>query len=302
MLKHKEIVRKKWIIGILFFLLAVFLFNSCREDEPVSSQPLIQFSVDAGLVHSDTAITLGSQVKVGITASCESSDITYFSVTMDNGVQQTYLDSGLHSPNLNYQMTIVKSNSPIERWTFTVMNRDRRKASVSIILSKKNSVVYGNIITFPSIILGAQSNTTYGNFLSLSNGLVYTQDSAFKHQDLINIIYYYGAYNATLSSPYENEAPLYYTGTTGLANWTIKNDMKYDTTTLSVAAFDAAVNDSLLLVSFDLLNSKRKAKYLANDMILSFINNATGKIGLIKVISVNGTTDGSVELSIKVQQ
>jgi len=284
----------------IILLTNAFVLTSCKDEHNVTSLPEIKFNISSGFVYNDTSLTLGSAINVGITASCIDANITNFTVKMDNGATQHFLDSGMNVSSLTYNTTIIKSNSPIERWTFTAMNRNRLSASVTLVLTKVNTLVYGSIDSVSHILLGAQNNMSIGSFYSISSNSVYTLDSAFAHQGLIDIIYYYGTYLSTLSSPNETEAPGHFTGPSGIANWTIKNESRYDTTLLSIAAFDAAVNDSLILISYDQIAGKKKAKFLAPGQIISFIN-AEGKIGLLKINSVNGTDAGTLDISIKIQ-
>jgi hypothetical protein len=289
----------KYFTPLLIIIALTLTF--CQKGEKSNFPPKIEFIKDSGYVYTDTTISLGTIVKVGIHSFKSTENITYFNVKMDNGVILTALDSGLNNSSMNYCRSILKSNSQYEIWTFSVMDKDRNKSGISIKLTKKPAISYGDIIFFPSVILGAQNNTNAGHFYSLSNNIIYNQQDAFNNQQLIDLIYYYGLYESTLSSPNEAEVPLFYTGITGIAGWTIKNETRYDTTSVTVPEFDSSANDSLLLTEYDQINGKKKAKYLQPGMIVSF-RNQTGKIGLLKVNSVNETDSGSIDISIKVQK
>ena len=62
-----------------------------------------------------------------------------------------------------------------------------------------------------------------------------------------------------------------------------------------------ATNDSLLIAVYGQAEGKRKAKNLQDGDIFSF-KNEDGKVGLFKVNSVSGTDDGTINISIKVQE
>jgi hypothetical protein len=291
-----------WISVLLFSIFLIIIgFFSCKKENPENTPPEISLITDSGYITCDTILNPGTLVKVGIEASGVSGNITYLNVLYNDGAIHTALDSGMNCKTLQYSRNIIKSNSQSETWTFTVMDVNRLKAGITITLTKANIVIYGNIISYTDIILGAQQNNNNGSFFSLSGGTVYFQEEAFNNQNLVDIIYYFGSYESTLSSPAETEAPAFFPGTTGIANWTIKNETKYDTTTITAIQFDQAINDSLLLAAYEPANGKRKTKYLEPGMVISFQDHR-GKIGLIKVIATEGGNNGVVELTIKVQE
>ena len=286
---------------LLFFLVGLILvLNSCREETP-GYPPHIEFIHEAGYLDHDTVLAIGDRVTVGVNAFSEAGSITFFQVTFNNGTRQILLDSGLNKPSLTYTLPIIKSSGSYERWTFMVMDRDRNKDSVQILLQKSETSHYGNISTYPDIILGAQENATQGSFLSFSTGNIFSLDSAFLHQSLIDLIYYYGQYEATLSSPGETEAPSYFTGPSGIANWTVKNETRYDTTSLSPGDFDQSMNDSLLLSVYEPTAGKRKVKFVEPGMVISFKNQA-GRIGLLKIIGTEPGASGTLHFSVKIEE
>lgn len=181
-----------------------------------------------------------------------------------------------------------------------VMDRERNKDSVQVLLMKSETSHYGDIITYSEIILGAQENTTQGSFFAFSNGDILGLDSAFLNQTLVDLIYYYGQYEATLSSPGEAEAPSYFTGPSGIANWTVKNETRYDTTSLSLQDFDESLNDSLLLAVYEPAAGKRKVKFVAPGMVISFKSQA-GRIGLLKITGTEPGAAGTLHFSVKIE-
>jgi hypothetical protein len=287
---------------IIRFIPALFLILfSCTEQQVNTIPPEIAFIAGEGYISADTSLTMGSRVKIGIHAQTMGANITYMNVAVDNGSLQTLLDSGMNCPSLTYKYTLIKGSSESENWTFTVMDKDRNKTSIHLNIAKAASSSFGNIISYDHLTIGAQNNSTTGSFFSLGQNAVYDLEQAYSNQGLIDIIYYYATYLATLSSPAENDVKDIFMGTHGISNWATMNETRYDTTMVTPAQFDACSNDSLLVVSYDAINAKRKAKFLEEGQVLSFIA-TTGKLGLIKVISVNGTDAGEVQLSIKIQE
>ncbi len=295
---HNRYVRKYISLFVPLFLL---LLSTCQKEPNPQAVPEIWFLTDSGFVSRDTVIPVGQNIRVGIEASGEGANITWFHIGWNNGEMQTFVDSGLNHPALHYEQTIIKTASPTETWIYQVMDRNRNLTSIQIILRKSDSSYYGEITSIPDVLVGAQHSALAGSFFSLSNGKSYFQDEAFEHQDSIDILYYYDIYDATLSSPNESDAPAIFTGPSGLANWSQKNETRYGTTSLTSADFDLAQTDSLILAAYEPVNLKRKAKFVTPGMIISF-KAPSGKIGLIKVLAITGSDTGTIRMSVKIQK
>ena len=227
-------------------------------------------------------------------------EVTYLNVIRDNGMRQIFLDSGMNCREMYYVCYIEKSIADSEKWIFTVMDKNRIKDSCSILIRKAQGGTFVPVTAF-NVRLGAQNNASYGSFLNLSQQRIFTAGEAYSNQSLVDIIYYYGMYESTLASPAEADAPAIFTGPTGISSWTVKNETRYIITGLTPAEFDNAASDSLLIAAWDPVNAKKKAKYLAKDMIISF-QNVEKKKGLIKILDVSGSDTGSVFMNIKIQQ
>jgi hypothetical protein len=289
--------------GRLYSLLVAILvlFTFCSKDKVTEIPPKVSLISDSGFVYKDTSLVVGERILVGIGALASGENITFFQVTVDNGKRSILLDSGLNKPSLQYRVNIIKSASSYEKWTFLVMDRHRNKDSVHIVLGKSDSSNYGKIVTYTDVKLGGQDNLDAGSFYCFNGGEIYFLHDAYLNQSKVDLIYYFGQYDATFSSPSEAEAPAYFSGPEGIANWTVKNETRYDTTLLSPQLFDEAADDSLLLAVYEPTAGKRKAKYLEPGMVISF-KSPLGKIGLIKVIEAVPGPVGSVKCTIKIQE
>lgn len=281
-------------------VLAGFLLVSCNKHSSDNSFPQISFSHDSGFLTHDTTIAAGKRVRIGIAAHGQEANITYFSVRFNDGTARILLDSGMNTSFLSYSLEVIKTNAPRECWTFLVMDRNRVKDSVNIYLTKADSAVWGPIQTFENVMLGAHENNLTGSFYSLSTNAVMTLTEAFANQSIVDMVYYYGQYEGTLSSPNETEAPGYFPGSNGIANWTIKNETRYDTTLLTGDQFDRALNDSLILAAYEPASGKKKGKYIQPGMVFSFSSPA-GKLGLIAIREVTAAPSGSVKFTVKIQ-
>jgi hypothetical protein len=289
------------IIAVISAYMSIGLLVGCSKEKPAEGLPRISFIHGPGFISKDTIISVGQHVKVGVNALGAIANITYFSIRFSDGTSRILLDSGMNSVSFNYQLDIIKTNALRERWTFFVMDRQRNRDSVSLYLTKADTASWGPINIMNNILLGAQENPASGSFYSLNADSVMTLDQAFENQQLTDIVYYYGQYEGTLASPAEAEAPGFFTGPHGIANWTVKNETRYDTTLITPEQFDSSMNDSLILSVYEPAAGKKKGKYVQPGMVFSF-RSPSGKPGLICIQEMIPGTAGSVRLSVKIQK
>jgi hypothetical protein len=289
--------------GMMYALIGICAFSflmSCKKD-PAHIPPVISLIQGEGYVSQDTVVTAGTRVRVGIHAAAGNANLTYFSVRFNDGTETILLDTGMNTPALTYNLDVIKTNSSAETWKFLIMDRNRNRDSVQITFTKAEVSTWGKIRTMSGITLGAQENATTGSFFSLDDTAVMNLQQAFAVQPSVDMVYYYGQYECTLASPNETEAPGFFTGPQGIANWTVKNETRYDTTLIIPQAFDTSANDSLILSAYEPTAGKKKGKYLLPGMVLSFRSPA-GKLGLVKVLDVAPMPAGLVTLTIKIQE
>lgn len=286
------------VFGFIFF---ICIQSSCKKEEKVLEKPTIEFVLDSAYLSSDTALYMGTVMRYRVKASCINVPITNFVINYNNGVDQVFLDTGIYSKDFIFNLEVIKGTSTLEKWTFTVMNKDREKASVSVFISLATGGTFGAVKNY-EITLGAQNNTQYGHFYSFTTEQNYFLEEAFNNQQVIDIGYYYhSVYEATLSSPNDNDAPSIYTGTYGFLNWPTRNESRYNLTTLNASDFNAVDNDSLLIASYDIVNAKRKGKNVIPGQIWAF-RISSGRIGLMKLNNIIPDVNGQIDLSIKIQE
>ncbi len=291
------------IMAVVVSLLAFFVLPSCKKKD--TNPPQIFFSTGSTYVYKDSVMATGCNFKVEINAQTGGdANITNFIIRNEHdGIVTSYFDTGMNNETIKISKILTKSIYDSEKWTFIVIDKNGKNASISFITTKDPSSQYGPIKHFDAT-MGAQSSTLFGSFLSLNSGFTFFQDSAFAHQDSIEMLYYYDAIGTdanSIASPNANIDPSVYTGSTGLANWTIKNETRYYKTTLTYADFNAATNDSLLLISYSEINGKRKAKNLVSGDIYAF-KTAHNKYGLFYVNQVMGLDTGNISVNILIQK
>lgn len=293
-------------ISIMTLFFAIF-FHSCNEDEKFYPDPSIAFKTENGYVYTDTSLLLGDSILIGIVSRTNSDvALTHFHYSVNSDSNITQIDTGIYETSFIYDKIIVKGVAENEIWSFYVRDRDGRKSeTISVKFVKDKESVYGDISHIPLVVLGAQNNTAAGSFYSLSARQQFNTEQAYNNQSLVNLLYYYDYIDAdenTIASPGANLDNSVFPGDYALSFWTTKNTTRFVfRENISVEEFDAATNDSLIVYNtFEYASGKRKAKNLKAGDIYSFETDY-GKKGLLKVINVAGTGDGSVEFEIKMQ-
>jgi hypothetical protein len=291
------------LLSLLTVSLIIFFLSSCKKKD--NAPPQIHLTSATGYVYKDSLMAVGKNFKVELSAEF-GGDATITNIIIRNehdGVVTNYFDTGINNESIKISKILTKGVYNTEKWTFMAIDKNGGNASVSFIISRDPNSQFGSIRHMDAT-MGAQLSNLYGSFLSLNSGQYFFQDSAFAHQDSIEMLYYYDAISSdanTIASPNANIDPSVYNGASGLINWTIKNETRYYKTTLTVGDFNAAANDSLLLVAYSEPNAKRKAKNLVSGDIYSF-KTTHNKYGLFHVQQVTGLDTGSITVNILIQE
>lgn len=294
----------------ILFLIIVILFFSCMKKS--ENPPTLNFDSETGFTANDRTVPIGLPVKIGINGISSDAPITNLTITLttENG-SEIALDSGLYTNNLHFVKNISYGASMWEKWTFTIMDKNRNRSTKVIILTKDTNSVFGLINYFPSIKLGCQNNHTIGSFFNPETGSIHFADSTDAIQNNMYIIMYYASLNApptdfTFGSPSDNDVTTYYPN---ISNWILpRNEVRYkfDSLTVSPQEFDLAYNDSLIISNYTSATvGKRKFKSARPGYVIPFQVTAgaiSGKRGLLKIISINGQETGFIEFAMKIQK
>lgn len=303
---HKYTYRINFLIIISFLIL-----NNCTK-EFNNNPPQISWINESGYTSSDKTVGIGGAVMFGINVKAGDSPITNLVIKINTSLgEETVLDSGLYSSNFKFSKTIHYGGSNYENWTFTVYDKEGKRASCSIILNKDSNSVYGLINYFSNINIGMQQSLMFGNMIELIDASTYFADSAIEHQNDIYLVSYLGDLlspqtGITLSSPSDNDVQIFYPQ---ISNWTLlKNEVRYkmDSISISTNDFDNIFNDSLLIASYSSGTAgKRKFKNAKENYVIPFevtIGALTSKKGLIKINHIEESTNGFVNIDIKIQK
>ena len=288
---------------LLISLLFTIAFSACKKEKTEYPPPTIQFISENGFVFHDTTLALGEQFNVGIEAGNPNVNLTNFIIKVEGGQIETYLDSGMNTASLQYVKTLTKGIATTEKWTFIIRDRALKSSEISLHIKRDTSTAYGNIIYFPSVKIGAQNHVA-GSFYSLNENDIYTLEKAYLKQNFIDLCYFYDLIETdenTIASPGANIDASVFPGEYGLDNWTNHRTTRFKYTDITKIEFGSIKNDSLIITTYGQSDGKRKAKNLQNGNIYAF-KNEDGRMGLFLVNSVTGTDEGTINISIKVQE
>jgi hypothetical protein len=295
----------------IFICLIAFSINSCTKDEQ-KLPPALSFKIGDQYTKNNAVVMVGHELRFGIQARGTSANITNFTIKkiLENGTVITAMDTGLNSITLDIDKLFYQNVEEKVTWQFSVMDRNRMTAKITLVVFKDSNSKFGGIYYYPSIKIGYQNNTLFNHFFNPSTGLTYSNDSGTLHQDQIDMLCYFvvdGTPSPVFSSPGEIdnssvEAGIYYPF---IKDWSqrryTKWDISVDDTPISPSTFDNAHNDSLLIVAYHDVWGKKKFKWATNGIVIPFLTKA-GKKGLVKVINAESTDNGTIEFAIKIQQ
>lgn len=293
-----KINTKPFVFLLLLSGLLAMLMQSCSQENEPAVPPTLTVTFSDSTAMTDTTLEAGQSLDIIVSGIGNDNNITYFAL-LRNGVH--VLDSGLNAASFVSHRTIVRGIDSVEKYTVIIRDRDFNETSFSFNIGLKPTLVYGDINTLSNIVLGAQNNTTTGSFLNLFSGQMYNLSQAFLNQDSVQMVYYYDVADLnTIASPNANIDTSYFGGSSGLANWTIKNEIRYVQIFNTEAEFMSMQNDSLIIANiFPYDIGKRKAKILQAGHMYEFCSD--GRYGIFYVNNVVGTNEGTIEISIKMQ-
>lgn len=293
----------------IFIIFSFLLFSSCEKEQEENKPPVILFR--SGEFTSDGEyVPVGGKLSFGIVASTGSAPLTNLKVQrIVNGIAITEVDRGMYVTGEGLEETVnaVKSTAEQEIWRFMVMNANRDTAVITRTVLLGEGSAYGPIKHFEMVRIGMQDNQDYPHFLNLSNGEAYTETTVVGFEsvvDLIGFVYYTGGkMSPTLSCPGYATASSYYPA---IGSWVGPKSTLYDyhavdNDLVDPEEFESAVNDSLLVNSYNPQSVSGNCKYCYTGKIIPF-KTQEGKYGLIRVLHADEVSTGYMDLEIKVQE
>lgn len=295
--------------ALLIALVFLFLLSSCKKDESKTSTPFLIFKSGTAYIVNGATVPLGGVLRFGISAAGGGGIITDFRVkkTTSSGTV-TMLDKGMWIETGGFDTTLIyyKGVEEWECWDFFIMTDTRDTAAISLKVFKGSGSAFGAIHTYDSITIGYPTNSQYPHFLDLNTGQAYSTSTVSGKESLIDLVSFFyissGSPSPTLSCPGYTDIGTNYPEIT---SWPVRNSTSYDYISVdnnhvTPGQFFAAQNDSLLVSSFGSTTSG-KCKFCLTGKVVPF-KTSDAKIGLIYIIRADESADGSMEISIKIQE
>ena len=299
----------RFFLTVILITVVAFISSCSKKDDtttpetPAPQPPSISFVSAAGCVSKDTTLPLHTFYKVRvhmISNTTSGAKLTQFTITTLYGGSSSTQNIPISTNEITYDVTDTTMKvAGSKKLSFKVT--DAKSQSQEISLTITTAAASGPINTFSMKIMGAQSSSTGSSFASI-DGTVYSLANAKTNYLKVDWLYFYGATNfATLASPDDADAiSVFNDPTNGLATWTTRNPTKFKKVTASID-WNSITTDGTILTQTSSGVTETKINSLAANDILAFIT-ASGKKGMIKVESINGTDAGTITISVKVQQ
>jgi hypothetical protein len=304
----------KHLLTLLLIAGLAFTGFQCGKEED-SREPLIRIIFEAGSTLEGDTVEIGRPLYFRIAAEGPDANLTNFTIKKKfAGTVKTALDTGLNTRSFDKRFTFYQGIEEAVEWQFTVMDRNRKQAQISLAVFKDPDSQFGGIYHFNNIRLGYQNNAQFGHFFLPALNRIFFGDSAALHQESVDVLVYFNYSedngvlkpSPTFSSPGEDASTngdLYNSYYPFLKQWSTRNYTKWDIRAvngLTEQAWNQAHNDSLLIVSYDEVWGKKKYKWAGTGMFIPF-QTAAGKKGIVKVISTDHADTGSIVFSMKIQ-
>jgi hypothetical protein len=302
------IMKKLANLILLVLVAAAGLVTSCTDDDtttPASTTPGLTFQVGTGYTTANATMPVSSEFKVGVRAMSSEAGayLTKLTVTrVVNNKPDVVLDSTLGSKLTNYSVDLIANANgvpTVENWIYKITDANGFTNQLEIQIT--TTATSGPINEFSMKIMGAQQNSNGSSFASI-DGTVYALADAKINSSKVDWMYFYGATNlATLAAPDDAAAATIFTDpTNGLQTWAVKNPTRFKLVTDPID-WASITNDEVIIAQTSSGVDQTKIPTLAPGKYLAFIA-SSGKKGLIKVESITGEEDGTITISVKVQQ
>jgi 5-hydroxyisourate hydrolase-like protein (transthyretin family) len=267
-------------------------------------KPTINFKSGAAYISADATLNVDEEFLIGITASSNTvsgKNLANLKVTRTYNnaiwfVWDTTLNTAYFGCDFSFLALNVAGNETI---AFKVTDTDGETQEIALNITTEETG--GQINYFVQKILGAQQNINGCAFAS-SDGFVYHLADAKINSDKVDWVYFYGVISfAAIAAPDDVTAGTVYNDpVNGLQTWFVTNSTRFKKIT-TVVDWDAITNDATILQLTEEGVTESKINNLTVGDIIGF-KTEPGKFGLIRVDNITGTSAGTIEISVKVQQ
>ena len=288
--------------------------TSCGDDDEIEPEerPTIEFIGGSGFTSGDRTVL----VLIGFCASRwaksgeSDTNLERFTikVAVNGATASTVFDTtDLKGESFEYTVRyFTQGIAGTSVLTYTIEDNKGRTTDKSYTITTTSANSGAAINTFSTQLFGSANNPN-PSFFATSTGTRYYRNTAPQNASKIDFVYFHGATNAaTIAAPNDDS---FGTGANQISSlnvhtWSKRNATTFKETALTASAFDAITTDAGITTNYAAgtnTNPTSRATTLADGDVIAFKTEA-GKQGLIKVIHVDGTTNGTITIDVKVQK
>lgn len=301
-------MKKATYILVSVLLAGITIFSACKKDSTPEQFFTFDLASGTGYITGDVTLPTGQPFKVGIVASASTDNtLTHLLINrVFEGKTDIIFDTTLNLTAFNYDFNWVSRGEPgVETWIFTITESTGSSLMKTFNITTESTT--GPIYTYDQRILGGQQNPT-GPAFSSANGEVYDLASGKINAASVDWLYYFGTVSsATITSPDDNDATKIFTdggtvedpGPNALLTWSVRNATRFILINDTIN-WDAIQDDSEL-ITLSQGASESAVRELQAGFYVAFIT-SQGKRGLIRINAINQEEDGTIDISVKVQQ
>ncbi|MGM0613673.1 MAG: hypothetical protein ACQESM_09210 [Bacteroidota bacterium] len=302
-------MKKINVLLTIMFLSGSVFFTSCSDDddENLDLSPSITFKGGEGFTSSESEVPVGDSVKVGITAQQNDNSgkkLDYLEVSViSNNVENQLHQEDLNDEFIDRNFTIAVNNEGPSRYVFMVTDEAGETAEEDITLTGVPSS--DPIYSYSEKIMGSYDNNTDGSSFASADGTMYDINEAINNSEKIDWMYSYGSdTDATIMAPSDDLADDFFG--VNMDDFSTRNETMFKLIEENVD-WDNIEDDGPIMEYTASDVNQTSLTQLEEGDIIGFItdpnkDNFGGKHGLIRVDTIQAGNDGSIEISVKVQQ
>ena len=278
------------ILFVTMLVITASFVTSCKKDPvDVDPSPSINFKGGSNYTSADATIGTDASILVGVNASSNAStnkDLKKFTIVITtNNVPSTLIDSTISTEVFNADYNISFPGVGVYRIVAKVTDSDSQSSEVAFNITVEQTGV--TVKKKTGIEMGS-FNDSWGSFYSGTNELVYTVANAKLNQSAVDFLFFKGATNQnTVAAPDDADANTI--SDFQLGDWTVKNQTRFNTTSMTAAEFDA-IGTTYEFPEFNATTAASKLNNLVTDQIVYFKTQA-GKRGYIKIVDLYSRGD-----------
>lgn len=251
------------------------------EDEPVDMGPTLALKTGEGYTSADFEVVEGTVVKFGITASKSTThdhNLARFNI-MYNSL--TLVDTVFDAASFNADFEIQFVGVGIGKVTFKITSHGGLSDQEELNATVTEPPYLGEEVKKVTNIELGSFNDPIGSFYNTVDDMKYTVPEAKLNQAKVDFLFFKGVtFFNTIAAPDDeaaNTIPSF-----ELGDWTTKNQTRFNTTTMTVAEFDA-IGDLHIFPEFNTANATKKVSDLVPGQVFMF-RTVGEKLGYIKVV------------------